>query len=107
VSNIYNNNKAFNAKIGQNVNKAVYFFACFFHVNLVVCLIIFLSVFYLIFVFELFSPGQLQWLFPPMEVIKLQREDLARESCNGSFRPWKSLNFSIQQKVLCDALMMD
>jgi hypothetical protein len=35
-------------------------------------LIIFLSVFYLIFVFELFSPGQLQWLFPPMEVIKLQ-----------------------------------
>ena len=35
-------------------------------------LIIFLSVFYLIFVFELFSPGQLQWPFPPMEVIKLQ-----------------------------------
>ena len=32
----------------------------------------FLSVFYLIFVFELFSPGQLQWLLPPMEVIKLQ-----------------------------------
>jgi hypothetical protein len=38
VSNIYyNNNKASNAKIGQNVNKAVYFFARFFHVNLVVC----------------------------------------------------------------------
>ena len=35
-------------------------------------LIIILSVFYLIFVFELFSPGQLQWLLPPMEVIKLQ-----------------------------------
>jgi hypothetical protein len=34
---IYNNNKASNAKIGQNINKAVYFFACFFHVNLVVC----------------------------------------------------------------------
>ena len=31
----------------------------------------------------------------------------ARDSCNGYFRPWKSLNFSIQQKVLCDALMMD
>jgi hypothetical protein len=29
VSNIYNNNKASNAKIGQNVNKAVYFFANF------------------------------------------------------------------------------
>ena len=37
VSNIYNNNKASNAKIGQNVNKAVYFFSCFFRVNLVVC----------------------------------------------------------------------
>jgi hypothetical protein len=37
VSNIYNNNKASNAKISQNVNKAVYFFACFFRVNLVVC----------------------------------------------------------------------
>jgi hypothetical protein len=37
VSNIYNNNKASNAKIGQNVNKAVYFFARFFRVNLVVC----------------------------------------------------------------------
>ena len=36
VSNIYNNNKASNAKIGQNVNKTVYFFARFFHVNLVV-----------------------------------------------------------------------
>ena len=24
----------------------------------------------------------------------------ARDSCNGSFRPWKSLNFSTQQKVL-------
>ena len=35
-------------------------------------LIIFFSVSYLIFVFELFIPGQLQWLFPPMEVIKLQ-----------------------------------
>jgi hypothetical protein len=36
VSNIYNNNKASNAKIGQNVNKAVYyFFARFFRVNLV------------------------------------------------------------------------
>jgi hypothetical protein len=33
---------------------------------------IFLSVFYLIFVFELFSLGQLQWLLPPMEVAKLQ-----------------------------------
>ena len=43
-------------------------------------LIIFLSVFDLIFVFD---------------------------SCNGYFHPWKSLNFSIQQKVLCDALMMD
>jgi hypothetical protein len=58
VSNIYNNNKASNAKIGQNVNKAVYFFARFFFGN-------------------------------------------------GSFHPWKSVNFSIQQKVLCDALMMD
>jgi hypothetical protein len=37
VSNIYNNNKASHAKIGQNVNKAVYFFAHFFRVNLVVC----------------------------------------------------------------------
>jgi hypothetical protein len=37
VSNIYNNNMASNAKIDQNVNKAVYFFACFFCVNLVVC----------------------------------------------------------------------
>ena len=36
VSNIYNNNKASNAKISQNVNKAVYFFARFFRVNLVV-----------------------------------------------------------------------
>ena len=35
-------------------------------------LIIFLSVFYLIFVFEFFSPGQLQWLLPAMEVAKLQ-----------------------------------
>ena len=43
-------------------------------------LIIFLSVFDLIFVFD---------------------------SCNGYLRPWKSLNFSIQQKVLCDDLMMD
>ena len=25
-----------------------------------------------------------------------QREDSARDSCNGSFLPWKSLNFSIQ-----------
>jgi hypothetical protein len=33
---------------------------------------IFLSVFYLIFVCKLFSPGQLQWLLPPMEVSKLQ-----------------------------------
>jgi uncharacterized membrane protein len=32
-----NKNKASNAKIGQNVNKAVYFFARFFRVNLVVC----------------------------------------------------------------------
>jgi hypothetical protein len=37
VSNIYNNNKASNAKIGQNVNKAGGFFARFFRVNLVVC----------------------------------------------------------------------
>ena len=37
VSNIYNNNKAYNAKIGYNVNKAVYFCARFFRVNLVVC----------------------------------------------------------------------
>ena len=37
VSNIYNINKASNAKIGQNINKAVYFFARFFRVNLVVC----------------------------------------------------------------------
>jgi hypothetical protein len=29
MSNIYNNNKASNAKIGQNVNKVVYFFAHF------------------------------------------------------------------------------
>jgi hypothetical protein len=29
--------KASNAKVGQNVNKAVYFFARFFRVNLVVC----------------------------------------------------------------------
>ena len=36
MSNIYKNNKASNAKIGQNVNKAVYFFARFFRVNLVV-----------------------------------------------------------------------
>ena len=35
-------------------------------------LIIFLSVFYLIFVCKLFSPGELQWLFPPMEISKLQ-----------------------------------
>jgi hypothetical protein len=35
-------------------------------------LIIFLSVFYLIFVCKLFSPGQLQWLLPLMEVSKLQ-----------------------------------
>ena len=35
-------------------------------------LIIFLSVFYLIFVCKLFSLGQLQWLLPPMEVSKLQ-----------------------------------
>jgi hypothetical protein len=45
VSNIYNNNKASNAKIDQNVNKAVYFFARFFF---------------------------WQWLLPPMEVGKLQ-----------------------------------
>ena len=37
-------------------------------------LIIFLSVFYLIFVFELFSPGQWPWLLPPMEVAKLQHQ---------------------------------
>jgi hypothetical protein len=37
ASNIYNNNKASSAKIGQNVNKAVYFFARFFRVNIVVC----------------------------------------------------------------------
>ena len=37
MSNIYNNNKASNAKIGQNVNRAVNFFARFFRVNLVVC----------------------------------------------------------------------
>jgi hypothetical protein len=37
VSNIYNNNKASNAKICYNVNKAVYFCARFFRVNLVVC----------------------------------------------------------------------
>ena len=30
VSNIYNNNKASNAKIGQNVNKTVYFVHVFF-----------------------------------------------------------------------------
>jgi hypothetical protein len=35
-------------------------------------LIIFLSVFYLIFICKLFSPGQLQWLLPLMEVSKLQ-----------------------------------
>ena len=34
-------------------------------------LIIFLSIFYLIFVCKLFSPGQLQWLLLPMEVSKL------------------------------------
>jgi hypothetical protein len=34
---IYNNNKASNGKISQNVNKAVNFFARFFRVNLVVC----------------------------------------------------------------------
>jgi hypothetical protein len=33
----HNNNKVPNAKIGQNVNKAVHFFARFFRVNLVVC----------------------------------------------------------------------
>jgi hypothetical protein len=37
MGNIYNNNKASNAKIGQIVNKAVYFFVRFFRVNLVVC----------------------------------------------------------------------
>jgi hypothetical protein len=37
MQNVYNNNKASNAKIGQNVNKAVYFFARFFRLNLVVC----------------------------------------------------------------------
>jgi hypothetical protein len=31
----------------------------------------------------------------------------AWDSCNGSLHPWKSVNFCIQQKVLCDALMMD
>jgi hypothetical protein len=36
VSNIYNNNKASNAKIGQNVNKAGFFFTLF-RVNLVAC----------------------------------------------------------------------
>jgi hypothetical protein len=29
----------------------------------------------------------------------------ARDSCNGSFRPWKSVNFSIQQKVLCTSFI--
>jgi hypothetical protein len=28
----------------------------------------------LIFVFELFSPGQWPWLLPPMEVAKLQHQ---------------------------------
>ena len=37
VQYIYNNDKASNAKIGQNVNKAGFFFARFFRVNLVVC----------------------------------------------------------------------
>ena len=37
MSNIYNNNKTSNAKIGYNVNKAVYFCARFFRINLVVC----------------------------------------------------------------------
>ena len=34
-------------------------------------LILFLSVFHLIFVCKLFSPGQLQWPLPPMEVSKI------------------------------------
>jgi hypothetical protein len=45
---------------------------------------IFLSVFYLIFVFELFSPGQLQWLLPAMEVVKLQHPTKIWSKCKQS-----------------------
>jgi hypothetical protein len=46
---------------------------------------IFLSVFYLIFVFELFSLGQLQWLLPPMEVAKLQHPTKLSTLCQYEY----------------------
>jgi hypothetical protein len=71
VSNIYNNNKASNAKIGQNVNKAVYFFARFFRVNLVICFDSILSKYTSALLFSGINPSSENFLLDA-EVYRLQ-----------------------------------
>jgi hypothetical protein len=66
------------------------------------CVVVFLNA--KIYVFALYKMAFHFFIF---NLERHQREDSAWDSCNGSFRPWKSLNLSIQQEVLCDALMMD